>query len=179
MAKVSYITRLQQEKAELEKKVSELEQKTPELDPLDSSDDRNDMIVITYGLTAREYKQERMMKRDAVDLLFDYYVNRIPTERYVPKMDINGTSVNTAPCYVKITRRDGATRAVETYYKDMPLWILVDRMINHPSYLNMELVRREEWQADQDKAAEYERNLDKPRRERKMEQAADILIANQ
>lgn len=153
----NYITKLQRENAEMQEKLKNLDQTTrrefesypyiKDYDPKDMSDDRNELVDVSIQNETKKTVTEKMKKYDAVMYLFNFYVSKEPTAKFVPNIN-----VNQVPCYVAISRRmpDGV---IENYYKDMPLWLLVDRMINHQlEYIEIKMVRKTEWEEDARKA---------------------------
>lgn len=122
------------EEAVKKAKVEMVAHETPE------RDDRLDLVTITYGQKAEDYKQEELPKQQAVDRLYTYYSRT--KMKMVPKNDMNGKAVNDATIYVKLKRVDWGTGELLTVYKDLPLWIVVDRMMNHG--YQIELVTKKE-----------------------------------
>lgn len=111
-------------------------------------DDRKDIVEVTYGqgeITSENFQvryKEKMTKEDAVDKLVVYYQNqKTPVP---PNEDKFGDKVNDAPCYVRVTKRNYKNGKKFTYYKDFPLWLLADRIIDRPR-INFELVPRYEY----------------------------------
>lgn len=111
-------------------------------------DDRKDIVEVTYGqgeITPNNLQlryKEKMTKEDAVDKLIVYYQSqKTPVP---PNEDAFGDRVNDAPCYVRVTKRNIRNGKKFTYYKDFPLWLLVDRIIDRPR-ISFELVPRYEY----------------------------------
>lgn len=127
--------------------MSELEQKTKKVEMIAHEpiqfDDREELVEITYGDKASDYKVETMPKRQAVDRLYTYYSRT--RMKMVPKADKDGKATNNATCYVRLKRVDWGTGDMLTVYKDLPLWIVVDRMMNHG--YQIELITKSEYEA--------------------------------
>lgn len=156
------LARLRAELTEKQGEIDNLKGRPLHHDPLDKTDDRNDIVQITYtykvGPNAQEYRQEKLPKYQAVEKLYSYYVNRKDGERSLPKeININGQIVpcNEAPCYVFI-RKLNQSGIMREYYKDLPIWILVDRRLNDRLYVESTLIKKIDYDAWLAKESEKE-----------------------
>lgn len=117
--------------------MAETQEKEPTM-VLHEEDHAKELVEVTWGREAKNYQQKLMPREDAIEHLVQFYAGE--KIKMVPKNDMNGDPVNTAVCYVKINRRDWRTKKPKEVIKDLPLWIVVDRILNHNYH--MELVSK-------------------------------------
>lgn len=107
---------------------------------VEEKDDRDEIVEITYGDRAATYVTEKATKKYAFERLYSYYIGT--QMKMVPKTNASGEPVNQAVVYVKFRRRDPYSGKELVSYKDLPLWIAVDRALNRGYHI--ELISKEE-----------------------------------
>lgn len=151
--KVSYITKLQEENKELNGKNASLEERLSKLEAMISGqgtpvqnaikeavapdmDDRNEIVEACWGRGVISpdnhgavFKRQ-LPKREALAAIVAHYKGRKRTERMVPKEDAWARKVNDATCYIKFTKDDVTGDEISSY-KDVPLWLAAERIVNH------------------------------------------------
>lgn len=145
--KKGYINKLQDENETLKAQLAALQsQKAPE-PQVKLPDDRDEIVEVTYGIGSLSpanpncvYKK-LMPKRDAFQALVEF--DRHNEIKVLPREDFTAEPINRATCYIKFEKRD-ITGKILRAYKDVPLWIAAERIVNHPNY-KIELVPKEEW----------------------------------
>ena len=150
MPKVNYITKLQQENAELKKMLGDAVINPAAVTPvveqmahppvavtetLSVPDYRDKEVSVVYGPNRQNMKEVQMPLGKAFTTLVDYYSSfNISTNRNVPKewLDPNsgdGVEINKATVYAKMTYRDLLKKQMITLIRDMPLWLAVDNAV--------------------------------------------------
>lgn len=199
----NYIQRLKEENEGMKKELEELKALKKELEEMnkpkgevkvlpsveaepikeESADDREEIVEVTYGQGALKpgnpqcvYKQ-KMPKQQAWDTLITFFMNN--RVKAVPKEDYSALPVNKAVCYLKLIKRILIGPNVGekiTFYKEVPLWLAAERVINHPNY-QIELVTKQEYDVYNQKLIEDEKAFSKPANVLKVKKAIEVLAS--
>lgn len=165
---ISPYTRLRDEKEVVENKNKELEERLNKLEALltgvgskteaviaqnvaPEEDDRNELVEACYGKgsvspenTNFVYKRQ-LPKREALAAIVAHYKSRKRDERMIPKEDFMAKKVNTAACYIRFTKEDITGEELSSY-KDVPLWLAAERIVNHAN-TRVTLITKKEFDA--------------------------------
>lgn len=136
------------------------------------TDDRKEIVEVNLG---KDYNWAtyKIPKEEAVEKLVSAYINN--KTKVIPRVGAAGELINQHPCYAKVVKRDITGKKL-TFYKDMKLHMIVERIVNHPNS-QIELVPKSEYlEFDKDRIAE-ELNWQKPLQRRKVEKAIDVLAS--
>ncbi len=183
--KESYITRLQRENEEMRFKLEHAEEakEFPTVTVVEQTDDTKDAVDVTYGtgqlspMNSNCVYRKIMPKDQALtELVMFYRNNRVKS---IPREDFNAMPINQATCYIKLIKEHRIGPQVgtsTTFYKDVPLWIAAERIVNHPNY-QITLVPKSEWKVYNDKLGEQENEIAKSINKTKIAKAVDTLAS--